>query len=391
VLNGVAGSDVVLGLGSCLDYEISWDATVLDDLVIEYGIAADEVGTEVVVDTERDLVRSILGFVADSVGGERFVASSSVLEMFAARFPRRITLGGTNVRAAVAMSRLGLRSTVHLVSIDDHVRTLLPEGVSTVCSAVRDSTAPHLIVQFPAGARVRVGDQVLQSARADRLIYANDLPNREMVLSPDLGTALTVARLFLVSGFNSMQDGETLDRRLAELREYMAALPGDAVVVYEDAGFHVPDLSRRVRGHLLDRVDVYGMDAAAVAAALPLLHGAVPAPVLVVHTGCWSLAYRPGDGIDAQVLREALECGTAVAGARYLHGDEFTAADVGALGPAERNVAGAAFAEALEALVPGQVVCVPSLALDTPAPTSVGLGDAFVGGLVAVLAASARA
>ena len=46
-------------------------------------------------------------------GGERFVATPEVVEAFAAHFPRRITLGGTSLRAAVAMSQHGLptRST----------------------------------------------------------------------------------------------------------------------------------------------------------------------------------------------------------------------------------------------------------------------------------------
>ena len=59
----------------------------------------------------------------------------------------------------MAMDKLGLKSTLHLVSIDDHVRQLLATKVA-VTSAARphDSTDPHLIVQFKAGTRVRVAD-----------------------------------------------------------------------------------------------------------------------------------------------------------------------------------------------------------------------------------------
>ena len=100
------GHDVVLGLGGALDYEIVWDAEVVQDLATRYALRPDELSTSVVVRSERDLVCSVLAFVRDGVGGERFVASSDIVEDFAARFARRITLGGTNVRAAVAMSRL---------------------------------------------------------------------------------------------------------------------------------------------------------------------------------------------------------------------------------------------------------------------------------------------
>jgi ADP-dependent phosphofructokinase/glucokinase len=391
------GADVVLGLGGAVDYEITWDASVLEDLVAGYGIRPWELSPSVVVRSERDLVRSVLGFVRDGVGGERFVASSDIVEAFAGRFRRRVTVGGTCVRAALAMSRLGIRSAVHLVSIDDHVRAALPPEVSFVCSASRDSTDPHLIVQYPAHARVEAGDVDLRAPRANRLIYANDPPNRELVLSPELGGLLRGASIFLVSGLNSMQDVESLDRRLHELREHMRALPPDALVVYEDAGFHAPELSRRVHRRLLDVVDVHGMnedelqaylgrpldllDAAAMAAALRELHDLVPARTLVVHTGLWCLAYGP----LAERYRAALRAGAAMAGARYLHGDGFTEADYRGMDRHPVQAAGRAFAAAVEALLPGEVCCVPAHVLVSETPTTVGLGDTFVGGFVAAL------
>ena len=179
----MAGGDVVLGLGSCLDYEITWDGAVVQALADELGVTAGDVGRDVVVRTERDLVGSVLGFVREGAGGERFVASSAVLEAFAARFERRVTLGGTNVRAAVALARLGIGTALHTVSVDDHVRRLLPAGVGNLCSADHDSTDPHLIVQFPAGARVRVGGARpgdppvdVVAPHPNRLIYVNDEP-----------------------------------------------------------------------------------------------------------------------------------------------------------------------------------------------------------------------
>lgn len=389
--------DVVLGLGGCIDYEIAWDSVVLADLAAEYAVRSCELSADVVVRTERDLVCSVLALVRDGVGGERFVASSDIVEAFAARFARRTTLGGTCVRAALAMSRLGVRSTVHLVSIDDQVRRLLPPEVSYLCSAAEDSTDPHLIVQFPEGARIRVGDGSLQAPRGNRLIYVNDRPNRELVVSAELGRVLATARVFLISGLNSMQDPSTLAERLQDLREHLRALPAGAVVVYEDAGFHVPELSRQVRDGLLDLVDVYGMnedemqayvgrplellDAAELAGALKELHVVVPARTLVVHTRYWSLAF----GRRAAACRPALEGATALAGARYLHGDEFTEHDVRVMGDHPRHGPGLAFAGAIEALLPGDVSCVPAYLLSSPTPTTIGLGDTFVGGFIAAL------
>lgn len=394
--------EIVLGLGGCLDCEITWDSAVLEDLVVRYGIRDSELSTSLEVRSERDLVCSMLAFVRDGVGGERFVASSHIVETFAARFPRRTTLGGTNVRAALAMSRLGVRSTLHLVSIDDQVREMLPEEVSYVCSVTRDTVDPHLIVQFPAGARVRAGDVDIVAPCPNRLIYVNDAPNRELVLCAQLGDVLSSARVFLISGFNTMQDAATLQARVGELRAAMRSLPTDATVMYEDAGFHVPEFSQQVRAGLLDLVDVYGMnedemqeyvgrrldllDAPAMSAALKELKAVVPARTLVVHTRYWSLAL----GHDPESYRDALEGGVAMASTRYLHGDGFTPAQHAQVSGIPRHDGGVAFARALEALLPENACCVPALRLGTPTPTTIGLGDAFVGGFIAALARTRR-
>jgi ADP-dependent phosphofructokinase/glucokinase len=391
------GHDTVLGIGGCIDYEIAWDPAILEDLATHYAIQPDDLSTSVTVRSERDLLCSVLAFVRDGNGGERFVSSSDIVEDFAARFCRRITLGGTNIRAAVAMSRLGLGSTLHLVSIDDNVRKLLPPEVSYVSSAVEDSRDPHLIVQFPAGARVRVGDMVLQAPRDNRLIYVNDPPNRELLVSPQLGDLLRTANVFLLSGFNAMQDAATLDARLHALRVHMRCLPSDAIVVYEDGGFHVPELSQQVRDGLLDLIDVYGMnedemqaylgrpvetlDPEAIAAALKDLHRLIPARAFVLHTKFWSLAF----GARAQTYRAALRSGNAMSGVRYLYGDDFTKADYLSMRRRLQRQDGHVFAEALEALLPGHVSCVPSYHLSSPTPTTVGLGDSFVGGFIAAL------
>jgi ADP-dependent phosphofructokinase/glucokinase len=227
-------ASIVLGLGGTVDYELAWDAGVLASLASHHGIVATELDAATPVVDERSLVVSILGYLKDGVGGERFVGSPEILDAFAARFDTRVTLGGTCVRAAIAMRSLGVESLVHLVSIDDHVRRLLPDGVSYVCSADEDSTDPHLIVQYPAGAAIRVGDIEIVTEHPNRLIYVNDRPNRELVLSDSLAATLQGARVFLVSGFNTIQDAAVLDERVGQIRRHLAELPAGAVAPRED-------------------------------------------------------------------------------------------------------------------------------------------------------------
>ncbi|MEB0015075.1 hypothetical protein QN416_26100, partial [Glaciimonas sp. Cout2] len=84
----------------------------IEHLIREYSIRASELDASIPVMSERDLVVTLLAFLEGGAGGERFVASSDIVETFAARFDRRITLGGTCVRAAMAMQALGIESTV---------------------------------------------------------------------------------------------------------------------------------------------------------------------------------------------------------------------------------------------------------------------------------------
>ena len=391
---------LVLGLGGTVDYEIEWDSAVLEGLIRDLEIRSDELSTATPITDERALVVTVLAFLERGVGGERFVASSDIVEAFAARFPTKITLGGTGVRAGIAMHSLGVGSTQHLVSIDDNVRQLLPESIGWISSADRDTLDPHLIVQFAAGARVSAGDIDITAPSPNRVILANDPPNREMRLSAELGPTLRRADALLVSGFNTMQDPSLLERRLDELALAMAELPESALVFYEDAGFYEPGFSARVRERLLDRIDVYSLnedelqeylgrpldllDPAAIATALVEARELIPAPALVVHSRYWALAVGP----DAGRYRAALAGGVAMAATRYRVGDGHTAHDYAETTALAVHSGGVAFAAAIEARFPGLVACVPAYDLRTESPTTIGLGDTFVGGFFAAWSAT---
>ncbi|GAA1703975.1 hypothetical protein GCM10009745_59340 [Kribbella yunnanensis] len=391
-------SRVLLGLGGCVDYELKLTAGVLEQLVADYNISAEELASPVAVGGERDLVVSILQYVARGGGGEQYVASAAALGTFANRFPHRVALGGTSVRAGIVMSRLGVPSTLHLVSINDTMRGLLSPDTEYISSSVEDTFYPHLIVQYDAGLRIRTGDLDITAPYPNRLIYVNDPANGAMLLADELGDRLSKASVFLISGFNAMRDQEELDRRLTELRSHLRQLPPDAVTYFEDAAFHEPAFSRHVRDALLEVIDVYGLNedelqsfighpvnllsATEVADALTALHALIAVPTLVVHTKYWVAAF----GERADQYADALDTGTVMATARYRHGDNFTAADVDHLHAQPRWPESITFAAALHERMGAAVRCVPGFVLDIENPTTVGLGDTFVGGFLAAVA-----
>jgi hypothetical protein len=390
-------SHVVLGLGGGVDYELKLSAPIVEQLVREYRIRDAELTPATTVTNERELVISILAYLKKGGGGEHFVASADCLSEFAARFPTRTTLGGTSVRAAKEMSRLGVPSTLHLVSLNDVIRRLLPPDCDYICSDDEDTFYPHLIVQYDQGVRVRAGDIDITAPFPNRLIYVNDPANGSMLLSPELGGLLDAARVFLISGLNAIRDARLLDRRLSTLRRHMRRLPAEAVVYYEDAGFHEPGFSQRVRDALLEVITVYGLNedemqsylgrtvdllsAAEVAQALEALRALIPVPILVVHTKYWSAAFGDGAGRYAAPLNE----GILVASCRYAHGDGYTDHDYELVRTRARRAEAVEFAAALEGRMGEVVRCLPGFRLDVADPTTIGLGDAFVGGFLAAV------
>ncbi|HWS35433.1 MAG TPA: ADP-dependent glucokinase/phosphofructokinase [Actinoplanes sp.] len=393
-------SRVVLGLGGCVDYELKLTAGVLEQLVTDYGVTAAELSSPAAVTSERDLVVSILSYVARGGGGEHYVASAPALEGFAGRHPHRVTLGGTSVRAGILMNRLGVPSTLHLVSVNDTIRRLLPAGTEWINSGTEDTIYPHLIVQYDQGLTIRAGDLDIVAPFPNRLIYVNDPANSAMLLTGELGPRLAGAHVFLISGFNAMRDRVELDERMAALRAHMLHLPPQAVTYFEDAAYHEPAFSSRVREALLDTIDLYGLNEdemqnhlgrtvdllspSEVAGALTELATLIPAPTLVLHTKYWALAY----GDHAVTWALALDLGTVMAAVRYGHGDDFTDDDVTALRRLPRRAESVTFAGELADLMGNTVHCVPAFALDVPDPTTVGLGDTFVGGFLTALARS---
>lgn len=390
-------SHVALGLGGCVDYELKLSSPVLEQLVGEYRIRDAEVTSSAPVISERDLVISVLGHLKDGGGGEHFVASADALEAFAGRFPKRMALGGTSVRAAIAMSRLGVPSTLHLVTLNDVIRRLLPASCDYVCSGRQDTFYPHLIVEYDQDVRVRVGDIDIRGRFPNRLIYVNDPANEALVLSEELGALLRDALIFLISGFNGVRDQGVLDQRLSSLRRHMQQLPPGALVYYEDAGFHEPAFSQRVRDALLGVIDVYGLNedemqsylgravdllsVTDVARALTSLAALIPAPTLVVHTKYWSAAFGAGAGEYAGPVNE----GIVIASTRYCYGDEYTGLHYELMQSRPRRSEARDFAAALEGRMGAVVRCVPGFDLDVAEPTTIGLGDTFVGGFLAAV------
>jgi ADP-dependent phosphofructokinase/glucokinase len=388
---------IALGFGNNIDYEIVWDSKVIEKLIIQHGIHAEEVSATREVNCERDLVISILSFMKSGGGGERFVAASDIIEQFAQNFKVKITLGGTAVRASIAMRKLGYTSALHLVTINDHVRRLIPHDSPYVCSNPRDSLYPHLIVQFGKGTCVKASDIDICTSRANRIIYHHDNDNISMKLNEGFADLITEARVLLISGFNAMQSKELLINRLESLLRIMEKLPKDALVYYEDASFYDPTFSQLILSALANKIGIYSLNEDELQAhlgreldplnpfqikeALETLQKRIPVPIIVVHSMRWALAY----GENAGHFENALKGGVTMATTRFCYGDDFTVENYKEIEGLPPNQEGAIFSDTLKRLLANKVCCVPVAEVEQSTPTTIGLGDAFVGGFLPAL------
>jgi ADP-dependent phosphofructokinase/glucokinase len=391
------GMEIVLGLGNSIDYEIRWDSAVFEGLIRKFGLSGAELNTNTPIKTERDLLITILGFLKDSGGGECFVGDPAIIENFSSHFKNKITLGGTGIRAAIAMDKLGYTFALHLVTINGHVKRLMPKGCIWICSNEAESSYPHLIVQFSRGVKVNAADISIETTRANRIIYTNDRDNELVRIHPELQTLLIGAKVFLLSGFNAMHDASLVEDRSREIRRILRSLTQRPIVFFEDGHYHVPELHGIVKDYLLEDIDIYSLnedelqgslghkvlltDAGAVGEALRSLHEIIPAKLLVVHTKFWALAY----GADAPRYGDALLGGITMATTRFRLGDDFTKEDyrdTGLLAPEEP---GERFSREIKASLGNRVCCVPSFQVPEEDATTIGLGDAFVGGFLPAL------
>lgn len=385
----------ILGLGGTVDYELVWDPKALAALARDEAVTGADLTDLPSITSVRELLVSLLDFVDKGGGGERYVTDVRIIEDFTRPMEYRTTLGGTPVRAAIVMAIRGVESTVHLVSTNQVTRELLPPSTRVITSATGDSLFPHLIIQFPAGARVSLADREVVSSRANRLIYTHDPPNEELLLSADLPAALESAEIFLLSGLNIFRDEARLRGRLDDLTTAMSRIPDSCLVYFEDAGFHVPAFSALVRESLLADIDVYSMNEdeaqgyfgsqidlgspPEVVALLSFLADFIPVPVLVVHTQRWAVAIGSGASGFAGALQAAVD----MSGARYQWGDSLDQEKLDALRRGRRHSDLGPLEQALAERFGADCAFVAGFDLRVGSPTTIGLGDSFAGGFLA--------
>jgi ADP-dependent phosphofructokinase/glucokinase len=346
----------------------------------------------------RSLIISILNFIKNSGGGQRFLANPEAVNDFAEYFNYAITIGGTGPRSAIAMSTLGYHSRLHLVTNNEHVRRFLPKEAAGFFSNDRESIYPHLIIQYDRGTKIDAGDIHILTSHANRIIYDNDLDNTLLNLNPAFFDNAKNIQVCLLSGFNTMLDRELLTSRLNQVGSFLKQLPRKTRIFYEDAGFYKPAFPGIVQDTLRRYIHIYSLnedelmgyggeridllDPPQVYGTVRRVMEKIQTPVMVVHTRYWALAY----GENAAQYRRALKGGITMAATRFRFGDAISKEKYQLTGALKTNPEGNSFCDTIEKLGGDRICCEPSLLVPETRVTTVGLGDAFVGGFLPILA-----
>lgn len=384
-------NSIAMGFSNTVDFELEWDAAHLESLIRRTGLEAWELECKQQILSLKDLLCSILYHIREGSGYGMMVEDPTIIDQFVDGMRYRVTLGGTNIRAAEVISKLGGSSYVHLASVNSETLELMPSGTKWSGGEKFRCCYPHIALQYPANARICAGSIDIVAPRPNRLLYSGDIACVGMEFSPEFFANLRGSKILVMSGFDMMPDRQILTDRLHTLAQYLDTMEEPRpVVFYEDGCFADPSQWELTRNALKDRIDIYSMnedelqmlcgrqidllDAQQVLDALRDARKILTKPTIVVHTRHYVLGYGPW----AKDVECGMECGMAVASTRYRCGD-VSPELIGELANLPLQARSVEFAREIEEKC-SEIRCLPAREIDSANVTTVGLGDSFVGG-----------
>lgn len=381
-----------------VDFELKWNTDILESLIKHHHIYLPEIQKHLPIRSERELIITLLRHMIDGDGSECLAVSSQITRSFASHFPYDITLGGTAVRAAMAIEKIGYRSSIHACSLNHHFRRLLPGNISWVSSVPDegDDFHPHVIVQYPANTRIHVNDIDFTTRNPNRVIFAYDPPSAKLEISDAFAEEISHASVFLIASFNIIKDEALLKNRLQKTLKLIQALPPAHTVIMEDGCFENPIMRQIVTHTLSPKIDIFSMNEdelqdrlgytidllnpAEVLNAVQTVYNQLQVPTLVCHSSRWALSY----GRQTAAIKNALESGICMASARFQFGDNYGKSSYKKTRNLPSSKESNTFCESLLSLSAGEPLFIlPAKDLSfVTHPFTIGLGDAFIGGML---------
>jgi hypothetical protein len=392
---------IAFGFHGCIDFECIWDEGRLQALTDAFHVSLADLGGDESVDSERDILLAVLWHMKQGVGGEFVPSSSADVLAFAKRFDYRVTIGGTAARAAIAARKIGYGSALQSCCNNILFERLLPGDIHFISSVAEQDGEiyPHVSLQYPAGCRIRLADGSFTTVRPNRVLFSRDPDSMAMRITDRFHPMISDAKVMLLSCFSEVQDEALLKSRLQDTIDTIQHLAPAHFVIMEDGCYSVKHFRTLVRQTLALYLDALSMnedeffellgreldllDPVQAEAAIREVYERIRIPNLIIHTAYWALAW----GRDAKRLQKSVTYGVWMASTRFRLGDDFGLSDFTDTGTLADHPEGRAFCERLRQSAGDLMYCVPGKQLGhIAAPTTVGLGDFFAGGLAAGMA-----
>lgn len=347
---------------------------------------------------ERTLRANLMAFAKSDRGGEIEVDWPDGPQFFMGLPPKRALPGGTGVQVACQLALLGARPLLALERRDPKLIRLLHPNVrlAELDSGEADPLPPepvpiHPIIEFSPA------DHAVDPVRADRVIvrFSEDPIEQDNAFASYTSSLEHEAGAAIISGFNALK-GYELERALAWgarlFRQWTdVAMP---LVHLELADFDTADERDEMLGKFAGLYTSIGMNFSELQ---HLRSSDLDTPALIlngvlnvardlgvsrvnVHADRWALSFTEAD--PEKELR-AIEFGCLTASARAQVGQPTKPSGLADGATLDRSP----WPDIAKAPERGHFVSCAAPYLDNPT-TTIGLGDSFLAGTLAVLAAS---
>ena len=388
---------IAMGFHTCVDYELVWNENIVEEQIRKHNIHNKDLEMNIDILSERDIWIASIAHLKEGIGCEVIPKTEKLSKEFAMHFEYKITLGGTATRAAIAISKLGYPSLIQTSCYNEHVRKLLPENIRAIPGIKgKEIVYPHIVLQCAGGIRIKANDIDFITPRENRILISYDEDSLNLpVLEKEFGNEIKECEVFLLGSFTEIMDFDILKDRIEKTYNMLSYLPEDAIVVMEDGCYLKEEFRHYIHSKLSTRANILSMnedelqsyigyrinimDVDEVMNGIKYIYNKTGIKNILIHSAAWVIAY----GENAKKLKPALDSGIAMSATRFRKGDDFNKEDYAYTGSISNKTEGEKFCKKLEQEYGEYICCVPCKDLSfVKHPTVVGLGDAFVGGLV---------
>ena len=411
-----AGLYTAMGFSSNLDLLLDFQVEKLNELLQEHmpGMLPEEARPFSPVRTRDELLQTIVYFCIHGIGGEADITDPSLVKD---HFVCTNAMGGTATQAAMALSKVGGHTVVHLTDdsrevceqLDSPYIHLAHEDGHLCRAGEVESHNPqeiHFILQFKKGDRIRTGGKSVSIPCSNRLILTKNTVNESLPFwEPYFRWIEEHARQVtsnVLSSFNAIQDPELLKERLERVKTHVELYHErnpEGIIYFEDAHYHNAEIRRICMDTLYPYVDIMSMNEEELQYTLEKMYR-YPVDLenviscaegaeflkneyrvrkgIVIHTKDYAMFV--GDPGKAQI-ENGLMFGSVMATAKAEYGGYGGEKEIGEILRLPLSEQGLRYAEILEKSDwKGRAFLVPTRYIDKPKYT-IGLGDSFTGGM----------